>query len=103
MASTHEMNVKLQAKAGASGIASLAACTVSFLLMTGCSRAPDFNILGSFFPDWILCGVLGIFLTVVARILLVSVNFERDLAPLILIYPCMAAFFTFSIWLLFFR
>jgi hypothetical protein len=103
MPSTHEMNVKLPAKAGASRIAALAAWTVSFLLMTGCSRAPAFNILGSFFPDWILCGVLGILLTVVARILLVSVNFERDLAPLILIYPCMAAFFTFSIWLLFFR
>ena len=103
MPSTHETNVKLQAKTGASGITPFAACTASFLSMTGCSRAPAFNILGSFFPNWILCGVLGILLAVVARMLLVSVNFERDLAPLILIYPCMAAFFTFSIWLLFFR
>ena len=69
----------------------------------GCSRAPTFNILGSFFPAWILCGVLGILLTVGVRQLLVRVNFEQELSPLIVIYPCLALFFTFSIWLLFFR
>ena len=72
------------------------------MLETGCSRAPSFNILGSFFPAWILCGVIGIVLTVGVRILFVRANFERELSPLILIYPCLAAFFTFSIWLLFF-
>ncbi len=81
----------------------MAACTASVLSATGCSRAPSFNILGSFFPAWILCGVLGILLAVVVRILFVRLNFEQELSPLILFYPCLAAFFTFSIWLLFFR
>ena len=72
------------------------------LLATGCSRAPTFNILGSFFPAWILCGVIGILLTVGVRILFVRVNFEQELSPLILVYPCLAAFFTFLVWLLFF-
>jgi len=72
------------------------------LSAAGCSRAPSFNILGSFFPAWILCGVIGILLTVVVRVLFVRANFERELSPLILIYPCLAAFLTFSIWLLFF-
>jgi len=72
------------------------------LLMTGCSRAPSFNLLGSFFPAWLLCGVLGIALTVVTRVILVRTNFEKELSPLILVYPCLALFFTFSIWLLFF-
>jgi len=72
------------------------------LLATGCSRAPSFNLLGSFFPAWLLCGVLGIALTVIARIIFVRTNFEKELAPLILVYPCLALFFTFSIWLLFF-
>jgi hypothetical protein len=72
------------------------------LTATGCSRAPTFSILGSFFPAWILCGVLGILLAVVARIVFVRLDFEKELSPLILVYPCLALFFTFSIWLLFF-
>jgi hypothetical protein len=72
------------------------------LSTAGCSRAPSFNILGSFFPAWILCGVLGILLAVGVRVVFVRTKFEQELSPLILIYPCLAAFFTFSIWLLFF-
>jgi YtcA-like protein len=80
----------------------LLACLALLALATGCSRAPSFNILGSFFPAWILCGVIGIALTVIVRIVFVRVNFEQELSPLIVVYPCLAVFFTFSIWLLFF-
>ncbi len=83
-------------------LAVIVAGTAATFSATGCSRAPSFNILGSFFPAWILCGVIGILLTVMVRILLVRANFEQELSPLILVYPCLAAFFTFSIWLLFF-
>jgi hypothetical protein len=83
-------------------LAVIAAGTAATLSATGCSRAPSFNILGSFFPAWILCGIIGILLTVGVRILFVRAKFEQELSPLILIYPCLAAFFTFSIWLLFF-
>jgi hypothetical protein len=78
---------------------------VSFLLalfVSGCSRAPSFNILGSFFPAWILCGILGILLTVAARLFLVRIKFEQELSPLILVYPCLTAFFTFTLWLVFY-
>lgn len=81
----------------------MAAFNASMLFETGCSRAPSFNILGSFFPAWILCGLIGIVLAVVSRILFVRLNFERELSPLVVVYPCLAAFFTFSIWLLLFR
>jgi len=83
-------------------LSSIALCAPPMLMATGCSRAPSFNILGSFFPAWILCGVLGILLTVIVRVLFVRWKFEPELSPLILIYPCLALFFTFSIWLLFF-
>jgi hypothetical protein len=78
-------------------------CVLLLLPELGCSRAPTFNILGSFFPSWILCGVLGILLAVVVRIVFVRTKFEQELSPLILVYPCLALFFTFSIWLLFFK
>ena len=73
------------------------------LLVAGCSRAPSFNILGSYFPAWIVCGILGILLAVAARLFFVRINLENELlAPLILVYPCLTAFFTFTLWLLFF-
>ena len=72
------------------------------LLAAGCSRAPSFNILGSFFPSWIVCGVIGILVTVIIRWFFVRIKFEQELSPLILVYPCLTAFFTFTLWLLFF-
>lgn len=74
----------------------------AMLLAAGCSRAPSFNILGSFFPSWIVCGLIGILLTVTMRWFFVRIKFEQELSPLILVYPCLAAFFTFTLWLLFF-
>ncbi len=70
-------------------------------LMTGCSRAPSFDILGSFFPAWLACLALGLLLTIVARWL-----FERlrvVIAVPILTYPSLTALFTFALWLAFFR
>jgi hypothetical protein len=99
------MKASPQSSAHAARFRSLTAMVWVLLLLPelGCSRAPSFNILGSFFPAWILCGILGILLTVVVRILFVRAQFEQELSPLILVYPCLALFFTFSIWLLFFR
>ena len=37
------------------------------MLCTSCSRAPSFDILGSFFPAWLLCLALGLLLTVAAH------------------------------------
>jgi len=97
-----DMQVKLQPDPVRLRLALTAACACLTFTSVGCSRAPSLNILGSFFPAWILCAVGGILLTVVARILFVRANFEKELSPLILVYPCLAAFFTFSLWLMFF-
>jgi YtcA family len=68
----------------------------------GCSRAPTINVLGSFFPAWILCGLIGIVVTAIVRVLFVRWNFEKYLTPLLVVYPCLAAFITFTCWLLFY-
>jgi hypothetical protein len=83
-------------------LVTVAACSAAMFSFAGCSRIPSFNILGSFFPSWILCGVIGILLTVAARLFFVRIKLEPQLSPLILVYPCLAAFFTFTLWLLFF-
>jgi hypothetical protein len=88
------------------GVRRTAAVGASFaptLLAAGCSRAPSFNILGSFFPAWIVCGVIGILLAVAVRLFFVRIKLEDKLLwPLILVYPCLTAFFTFTLGLLFF-
>jgi hypothetical protein len=83
-------------------IAKSMSASLAFLLSSGCSRDPSLNILGSFFPAWILCGMIGILLTVSVRLVFVRLKFEQELSSLAIVYPCLAASFTFTLWLLFF-
>ena len=80
-------------------------CLAVFALtfLTGCQRAPAFNVLGSYFPAWLFCLFVGIVLTVAARVVFQKYNVMEALNPPLLMYSCMAAFFTFAIWLIFFR
>jgi hypothetical protein len=71
------------------------------LQFVGCGRAPSFDVLGSFFPAWLVCVAAALLLTVIARWLLLRVGIA--LAPPILIYPSLTALFTFALWLVFFR
>lgn len=70
---------------------------------TGCTRAPSFDILGSFFPIWIFCIAVGILLTALARRIFVRFKIDSLLGPVLIIYPCLTAFFAFTLWLIFFR
>jgi hypothetical protein len=97
-----DMKRRSAANLGWSRAATIAVCLASALLSAGCSRAPSFNILGSFFPAWLLCGVVGITLAVITRFLFLRTDFEKELSPLILVYPALALFYTFTTWLLFF-
>jgi fructose-specific phosphotransferase system IIC component len=69
-------------------------------MFAGCSHAPTYDIMGSLFPAWLVCIVLGTVITMFARWLLL----RCDVALLypVLVYPCLAAAFTFTIWLIFF-
>ena len=72
----------------------------ALLLMTGCGRAPSFDILGSFFPAWLVCLVVAILLTVVSRALLI--RYVEIVWP-VLVYPSLTAIFAFGLWLTMFR
>jgi hypothetical protein len=74
---------------------------LALMLCTSCSRAPSFDILGSFFPAWLVCLSLGLVLTVVGHWILSRVHVV--LAVPILTYPSLTALFTFAFWLSFFR
>jgi hypothetical protein len=69
-------------------------------LLSSCSRAPSVEVLGSFFPAWLVCFLVSILLTALARLALLRLRVKAAL-PL-LIYPSLAALFTFLLWLTFF-
>jgi hypothetical protein len=72
--------------------------SIAVLLLAGCSRSPDFDIMGSLFPAWLVCVTVGILLAVIARVIFARFQI-RPLYPMVA-YPCMAAAFTFAIWLI---
>lgn len=70
--------------------------------LAGCGRAPTFNILGSFFPAWLICMFAGIVLAVVANRILVYFRLDNEILLPIVIYPCLALFFACALWLIWF-
>jgi len=81
----------------------VACATIATLcLVTGCGRAPSFNLLGSFFPAWLICMVVGVLLAAIVHWILVALKREKLITWAIIVYPCLAAFFAFTLWLIFF-
>jgi hypothetical protein len=73
------------------------------LYCAGCSRAPSVDIIGSFFPVWMVCLTIAIFLTYGVRYLLVRYKIEQEVGPLALFYPSAVILLTTLLWLIFFR
>jgi YtcA family len=70
-------------------------------LLSSCSRAPSVEVLGSFFPAWLVCFMVAIVLTALVRLLVMRLRLKVALP--MLAYPGLAAFFTFALWLVFFN
>jgi fructose-specific phosphotransferase system IIC component len=74
----------------------------SLALLSGCQRAPTFSVLGSFFPAWLFCIIAGILLAWGAHWLFSRLQIDKHIQPAILVYPCLAAFCAFTLWLVIF-
>jgi hypothetical protein len=73
------------------------------LFLTGCRGAPSINVLGSFFPGWMLCMGLGLIFALVFRQVSIKTNIEAHLVSRPLVYLCLWGLITLSSWLLLFR
>lgn len=73
------------------------------LLCVGCGRAPAFDIIGSFFPAWIVCVTIAVVLASVLRVFLLRWQFEQEVAPVALFYPSVVVLLSCTLWLIFFR
>jgi hypothetical protein len=73
------------------------------LLCSGCGHAPSIDIIGSFFPVWMLCLSIAVILAFVVRYFLTRYQLESEVGPVALFYPCVVRLFTSLLWLIFFR
>ena len=72
------------------------------LLLTGCGRSPSFNVLGSYFPAWLICILAGIAGASLVSFVLAKVHMSQLIRWTIVVYPCLAASIAFTLWLLIF-
>lgn len=64
---------------------------------------PTLDVLGSYFPAWMVCIILGLVLTVIARQFLIGLKLNAHLRPAGLVYVCMMILWTMAIWLVCFQ
>jgi hypothetical protein len=72
------------------------------LFLTGCSRNPNVEIVGSYFPGWMISLVLGVVLTMLAHTWLRRRYPTQEFGHPALIYPALLTLFTCLLWLLLF-
>jgi hypothetical protein len=69
-------------------------------VMSGCSGSPSRNILGSYFPSWMVCALVGLAAALGARVALKASGLLGELpAPLVVLLSIGCAT-TFALWLL---
>jgi hypothetical protein len=73
------------------------------LVLTGCARAPSVDVLGSFFPVWMICLSAAVIVAFLARNFLVRCKLEAHVGPVALFYPSIVVLFCCLLWLVFFR
>jgi hypothetical protein len=66
-------------------------------------HSPTIDILGSYFPAWMICIVSGLTLTLVAHWIVQMCHLKPYLGPAPLVYSCLMIIFTFATWILFYQ
>ena len=66
-------------------------------------HSPTVDVLGSYFPAWMVCILSGVALTFVAHWVVQVCNLTPYIGPAPLIYSCLMIIFTFATWILFYQ
>ena len=72
------------------------------LAVSGCSRAPTMDLLGSYFPGWMLCSALGIVAAFIIRQILGVTGINDYVVAPLLTYAGLAVSATLLAWLFWF-
>ena len=84
------------------GLAS-ALMLASVLPLAGCTDSPTFNLLGSYFPAWMICAVAGGLLTYLLHIVLIRMKIAHEIWPLQITHTLLFVFWTCALWIVFFN
>jgi hypothetical protein len=81
---------------------------VLLVLLFGASRllshhSLTVDVLGSYFPAWMVCILSGLTLTLIAHWIVQVRKLKSYLGPAPLIYSCLMIIFTFATWILFYQ
>jgi hypothetical protein len=76
---------------------------IAFCAGCGSGHSPTVNVLGSYFPAWMACIIIGLLLTLITRELLIGLRLNHHLYPAPLVYLGMLLLFTFAVWLALFN
>jgi hypothetical protein len=66
-------------------------------------HSPTVDVLGSYFPAWIVCILSGLTLTLIAHWIVQVRNLKPYIGPAPLIYSSLMIIFTFATWILFYQ
>ena len=69
-------------------------------LLGGCEGAPSRNILGSYFPSWMVCALVGIALALAARAIFKASGLLEELPVPFVVMLAIACAGTFAMWLI---
>jgi hypothetical protein len=75
---------------------------VTLVTLGGCNGAPSRNILGSYFPSWMVCALAGIAVAGIARAVFKATGILQELpAPFVVLVSigCAATFALWLVWL----
>jgi hypothetical protein len=81
------------------------ALVVPFLVVVNISghHSPTVDILGSYFPAWMICILSGLVLTLIAHWIVQAVKLKPYIGLAPLIYSSLMIIFTFATWILFYQ
>jgi hypothetical protein len=78
----------------------IASALLVMCTMCGCGGSPSRNILGSYFPSWMVCALAGLAAALIARVALKTSGLLAEVpAPLVVLLSIGCAT-TFALWLL---
>jgi hypothetical protein len=72
------------------------------LFSVGCGRAPAVDIIGSFFPAWMVCLTIAVIFASILRIIILRYRVESEIGPVALFYPSVVILISCVLWLIFF-
>jgi hypothetical protein len=70
------------------------------LMFNGCG-ANSINVMGSYFPVWLICMICGVVIAFGCRMIFMRLRIEPYVGPLTLIYLCIMVGASCLMWLLF--